>query len=172
MNHLRFIHRGSHKFAAPVCLRLSHMPKYPPSSGCFSHWSHQKNPTLLQQSGHFHQVYFGLEKKPKKATKNRTPNWLLPVDLLLRAASSLILLSIPKLCCFRDPFCSFDAEAKMLGLFLFCKHWCLVCIDLKHKDQWKEGQKRMRTQDILWTVLFESSSPNPGEQEPHFIVTV
>lgn len=56
MNHLQFIHGESHKLAAPVSHCLSHMPKYPPFSGHFSHQSHQKNP-FFNRVGVF-KVYF------------------------------------------------------------------------------------------------------------------
>lgn len=132
MNHHHFIHGASHKLAAPVSLCLSSTPKYPPSSGCFSHWSHQK--TSFNRVGIF--TEFTLAFKKKKS-------WLHPVGLLMRAACSLILLSISKSWFFRNPFHSFDAEAKILGLFLLCKHWYLVLRWLEVSGcalQWKESQ--------------------------------
>lgn len=113
MNHLQFIHGESHKLAAPVSHCLSHMPKYPPFSGHFSHQSHQKNPS--SSTG-------WVLSKFILALKENNPCQLTPENGLL----TLILLLISKFCFFGSLFCSFDAEAKILGLFLFCKHQYLL----------------------------------------------
>jgi len=61
MNHLQFIHGGSHNFAAPVSLWFVPHAKISTLFWVFQPLESPKK--HLQQGGHFHKVYFKKKKK-------------------------------------------------------------------------------------------------------------
>lgn len=90
----------------------------------------------------------------------------------MRAACSLILLSISKSCFFGNTF-HLMLKQKSSRYFCYVNTDIWSCVDLKCKDVlFGEKKGKYISQDVLWVVLFDASLPNAEEREPPFVAAI